>query len=150
MPMQTQQQSRIPLGLQAVFLASNRGKEVNKPPPERSAAKTFTRSWMFQGLKRGGKSRRTKGTRSKEERPQKVKQFSSSISDTSHTSVLTDEEEPVAKIKNNKIETIIQQPAPKPKVSLSRRRFLTNALNVPRDLTYLISLHCCSLPLALL
>lgn len=36
--------SRIPLALQAVFLSSNSGNEVNKPPPDRSAFKMFTRS----------------------------------------------------------------------------------------------------------
>ena len=34
--------------LQAVFLASNRGKDVYKPPPERVAYKTFFRNWFFQ------------------------------------------------------------------------------------------------------
>jgi hypothetical protein len=33
---------RIPASLQAVFLASNRGKEVNKPPPRQVAFKVFS------------------------------------------------------------------------------------------------------------
>lgn len=35
--------SRIPATLQAVFLASNRGKEVYKPPPDQVASKAFQR-----------------------------------------------------------------------------------------------------------
>ncbi|CAB9513974.1 ANK [Seminavis robusta] len=60
--------SRIPLALQAVFLASNRGKDVSRPPPDKQATKTYFRGWMFQGLrkkkKKGGSisSRRSKGT----------------------------------------------------------------------------------------
>ena len=34
-------EQRIPVALQAVFLASNRGKEVNEPPPDCVASKTF-------------------------------------------------------------------------------------------------------------
>jgi hypothetical protein len=41
-------QSRIPTTLQAVFLASNRGKEVHKPPPEQVAYKVYFRNWLFQ------------------------------------------------------------------------------------------------------
>jgi hypothetical protein len=33
---------RIPASLQAVFLASNRGHEVNTPPPKKVAFKTFS------------------------------------------------------------------------------------------------------------
>lgn len=122
----TQQQSRIPLGLQAVFLASNRGKEVDKPPAEKAASKTFTRSWMFQGLKKGGKSRRTKGSKSRQDRLQKVSQFGGTSvgSDTSHTSInSSSEEEPVARIKSNTIKVIRQEgptasvTAPKAKAS---------------------------------
>jgi hypothetical protein len=40
------QSSRIPSTLQAVFLASNRGKDVNAPPPQRVAFKTFFRGWL--------------------------------------------------------------------------------------------------------
>jgi len=39
--------SRIPQTLQAVFLASNRGKDVHKPPPDRVAFKVFLRNWVF-------------------------------------------------------------------------------------------------------
>jgi hypothetical protein len=45
-------QSRIPNTLQAVFLASNRGREVHKPPPEKVAYKVYFRNWLFQ--KQGG------------------------------------------------------------------------------------------------
>jgi hypothetical protein len=41
-------QGRIPATLQAVFLASNRGKDVNKPPPAKVASKVFFRNWLFQ------------------------------------------------------------------------------------------------------
>jgi hypothetical protein len=41
-------QGRIPATLQAVFLASNRGKDVNKPPPEKVASKVYFRNWLFQ------------------------------------------------------------------------------------------------------
>lgn len=36
---------RIPSTLQAVFLASNRGRDVNKPPPGAVAHREFFRSW---------------------------------------------------------------------------------------------------------
>ena len=39
---------RIPSSLQAVFLASNRGKEVHKPPPEQTASKIFFNNWSMQ------------------------------------------------------------------------------------------------------
>lgn len=44
----TKRQSRIPTALQSVFLASNRGNNVNKPPPDHSAQKVFYRNWFFQ------------------------------------------------------------------------------------------------------
>ncbi len=50
--------SRIPLALQAVFLASNRGKEVNQPPPDKSASKVFFGNWLFQ--RRGSLGRKQK------------------------------------------------------------------------------------------
>ena len=37
---------RIPATLQAVFLTSNRGKDVSAPPPQRVAFKTFFRGWL--------------------------------------------------------------------------------------------------------
>jgi hypothetical protein len=49
-------QGRIPNTLQAVFLASNRGKEVNLPPPDQSAAKVFKRNWIFQKKSNSGKN----------------------------------------------------------------------------------------------
>jgi hypothetical protein len=39
--------NRIPATLQAVFLASNRGMEVDKPPAE--ADMVYRRNWRFQG-----------------------------------------------------------------------------------------------------
>jgi Ankyrin repeats (3 copies) len=45
-PMMATRPSRVPRALQAVFLASNRGKEVNKPPVE--AFKEFRRIAFFQ------------------------------------------------------------------------------------------------------
>lgn len=50
-----QRQGRIPLALQAVFLASNRGKEVNKPPPNRVCNKVFKNNWFFQRMSCSGK-----------------------------------------------------------------------------------------------
>ena len=47
----TNRAARIPTTLQSVFLASNRGNEVHKPPPENVAFKVFFRNWFFQ---RGG------------------------------------------------------------------------------------------------
>jgi hypothetical protein len=52
-------QGRIPATLQAVFLAANRGKDVNKPPPAQVASKVYFRNWLFQRQagskeKRGG------------------------------------------------------------------------------------------------
>jgi hypothetical protein len=40
-------QGRIPATLQAVFLASNRGNDVHKPPPQKVAYKVFFRSLFF-------------------------------------------------------------------------------------------------------
>lgn len=48
---------RIPATLQAVFLASNRGNNVNRAPPEKVASKTFFRNWFFQ-RKPGSNGRR--------------------------------------------------------------------------------------------
>ena len=42
---------RIPEALQQVFLASNRGKEVNKPPPGGIALKVYRRQWFWQKKK---------------------------------------------------------------------------------------------------
>mmetsp|Transcript_7906 Transcript_7906/g.15323 ORF Transcript_7906/g.15323 Transcript_7906/m.15323 type:complete len:403 (-) Transcript_7906:58-1266(-) len=39
---------RIPEALQQVFLASNRGKEVHKPPPGGLAVKVYKRTWFWQ------------------------------------------------------------------------------------------------------
>jgi hypothetical protein len=50
-------QGRIPATLQAVFLASNRGRDVNKPPPAKVASKVFFRNWLFQ-RQAGSKERR--------------------------------------------------------------------------------------------
>jgi hypothetical protein len=40
--------TRIPASLQAVFLASNRGKEVHKPPPGQVCSKVFFTNWYMQ------------------------------------------------------------------------------------------------------
>jgi hypothetical protein len=45
---ETNRQARVPATLQSVILASNRGIEVNKPPPDCSASKVFYRNWIFQ------------------------------------------------------------------------------------------------------
>jgi FMN-dependent NADH-azoreductase len=37
---------RIPLALQAIFIASNRERDVKRPPPPKSASKTFLRSFL--------------------------------------------------------------------------------------------------------
>eukprot|EP00527_Entomoneis_sp_CCMP2396_P000983 CAMPEP_0198144980 /NCGR_PEP_ID=MMETSP1443-20131203/20098_1 /TAXON_ID=186043 /ORGANISM="Entomoneis sp., Strain CCMP2396" /LENGTH=410 /DNA_ID=CAMNT_0043808489 /DNA_START=92 /DNA_END=1324 /DNA_ORIENTATION=+ len=42
--------SRIPETLQAVFIASNRGREVNKPPPAKVAFKSFPRGGFRKSL----------------------------------------------------------------------------------------------------
>jgi hypothetical protein len=52
----TNKQSRIPATLQSVFLASNRGNEVHKPPPDNVAYKVFFRNWFFQ--RQGGSGKR--------------------------------------------------------------------------------------------
>jgi hypothetical protein len=41
-----QSKSRIPMALQSIFLASNRGKEVHVAPPSQIACKTFTKPSM--------------------------------------------------------------------------------------------------------
>ena len=47
--------SRIPSTLQAVFLASNRGREVHKPPPEKVAYKEYFRNlWGSVSTSRNG------------------------------------------------------------------------------------------------
>lgn len=52
----TTHRSRIPASLQAVFLSSNRGNDVHKPPPDAAASKTYFRNWLFQNktLNSGG------------------------------------------------------------------------------------------------
>lgn len=40
---------RIPKTLQAVLLASNRGNDVDKPPPKQVAFKVFLRTWLGKG-----------------------------------------------------------------------------------------------------
>jgi hypothetical protein len=62
-------QGRIPATLQAVFLASNRGREVNKPPPAKVASKVFFRNWLFQ---RQAKSKE-KGGIEKKKKVKKIK-----------------------------------------------------------------------------
>jgi len=48
--------SRIPNTLQAVFLASNRGRDVHKPPPERVAHKDFFRNWWSSSKSNSSKA----------------------------------------------------------------------------------------------
>jgi ankyrin repeat protein len=50
---------RIPATLQAVFLSSNRGNDVHKPPPEKVAFKVFFRSWIFPRKAEESKKKRT-------------------------------------------------------------------------------------------
>jgi hypothetical protein len=57
--------SRVPLALQAVFLASNRGQEVHKPPP---SAVLKTRKWFWQ--------RRSPAAAETQPKPQKPKRIS--------------------------------------------------------------------------
>jgi hypothetical protein len=71
-------QGRIPATLQAVFLASNRGKEVNKPPPAAVASKVFFRNWLFQqtgarkekaGVFDGKKNKKSKRSKNQPQKP---------------------------------------------------------------------------------
>lgn len=41
-------QDRVPAALQQVFLMSNRGREVDKPPPNSAASKVYVDSWIHQ------------------------------------------------------------------------------------------------------
>ena len=88
----TQKSSRIPLALQAVFLASNRGKEVHQPPPDKSASKVFFGNWLFQrrgnGKQKEAVSHHVKSPSTKD----------SIVSATMHSpSSLSSEEKPVQK-----------------------------------------------------
>ena len=58
-PSSSTRQGRIPFTLQAVFLASNRGNEVHKPPPEKVASKVFFRNWLFQRQSNSGNNKRS-------------------------------------------------------------------------------------------
>lgn len=64
-------QNRIPSALQVVFLSSNRGSEVNQPPPARVADKVYVRNWCFQqgGSKNGSKRRSSFSSGENEEAP---------------------------------------------------------------------------------
>ena len=57
---------RIPEALQQVFLASNRGKEVHKPPPGGLGFKVYKRTWFWQkkksSIEHNYKSDRSKST----------------------------------------------------------------------------------------
>ena len=63
----TPSSSRIPNTLQAVFLASNRGRDVHKPPPERVAYKEFIRNWWGSvghgGSRNGSRNGSREGSR---------------------------------------------------------------------------------------
>jgi hypothetical protein len=73
-------QGRIPATLQAVFLASNRGNEVNKPPPAKVASKVYLRGWLFQrqvgskesrgGLFGGSRKKQNESVKKTETQPQ--------------------------------------------------------------------------------
>ena len=69
---------RIPEALQQVFLASNRGKEVHKPPPGGLAVKVYKRTWFWQK-----KSSYTNGFHSvadaKKDKSSKIKDKSKSL-----------------------------------------------------------------------
>jgi hypothetical protein len=52
----SQNATRIPLALQAVFLNGNRGIVVNTPPPEKAASKTFRTWWGRRKLLPGSGS----------------------------------------------------------------------------------------------
>jgi hypothetical protein len=70
-------QGRIPATLQAVFLASNRGRDVNKPPPAKVASKVFFRNWLFQRQagskeKRGSLFAGSTGKKTKRDKKPKV------------------------------------------------------------------------------
>jgi hypothetical protein len=58
--------SRIPLSLQAVFLTSNRGKDVNTPPPHRVAYKTFFRGWLGRSESDSKDYKKTQGSLAKQ------------------------------------------------------------------------------------
>jgi hypothetical protein len=50
-------QGRIPQALQAVFVASNGGNDVHKPPPEGVASRVYMRNWVHHN--EGGGSQRS-------------------------------------------------------------------------------------------
>jgi hypothetical protein len=72
-PPQSSRQSRIPFTLQAVFLASNRGNEVHKPPPEKVASKVFFRNWLFQRQSNSANKRNSLFSLSKQDVKQEEK-----------------------------------------------------------------------------
>jgi Ankyrin repeats (many copies) len=49
--------NRIPIELQAVFVASNKGEDVHTPPPNKSAFKVFTRLFASLGRRNGFRRR---------------------------------------------------------------------------------------------
>jgi hypothetical protein len=49
---------RIPASLQAVFLASNRGNKMDKPPPDSLANRVFFRPWFGKRAKKEGRNRK--------------------------------------------------------------------------------------------
>jgi hypothetical protein len=89
-------QGRIPATLQAVFLASNRGREVNKPPPAKVASKIYFSNWLFQRHtgskeKRGvlfGGSKKDKKSKKSNHQPQK-KIIQESVAQTQKVKVCT-------------------------------------------------------------
>lgn len=118
--------SRIPLSLQAVFIASNRGQDVNKPPPEKVAQKTFFRSWMFQGIGKNKKKSSRNYVKSQKDRPPTVVQFGRFGK--------TQSKEPYPKrfTKDDATEIVEKKPsAPKPKVNYSKCAYVYLWLTLP-------------------
>lgn len=82
-----QVRTRIPSTLQAVFLASNRGSEVHKPPPKRDADRTYFRGFIartFSG-KHDRKLKRTKVEQSPADIPKSI--VAKSIGDNPRSSL---------------------------------------------------------------
>jgi hypothetical protein len=66
--------SRIPKTLQAVFLASNRGNDVHKPPPKQVAFRTFFRNWLGTKPATNGEIKEKKGRNNKKNHDTKTEQ----------------------------------------------------------------------------
>jgi hypothetical protein len=63
---------RTPSTLQNVFLASNRGNDIHKPPPEKVASKTFfSHNWFFSQKKSSMQTHKVSSNRRVAEEDQK-------------------------------------------------------------------------------